>query len=40
VLAGYGIHGLPFGEALLELIAVVDDHVELDDMLVKFHDEH
>jgi hypothetical protein len=29
VLASHGVHGLPFGQALLELIAVVKDDVEL-----------
>jgi hypothetical protein len=29
VLAGHGVHGLPFGEAQLEVVAILEDDVEL-----------
>jgi hypothetical protein len=29
VLAGHGVHGLPFGEAQLEVVAIFEDDVEL-----------
>lgn len=35
MLAGHGVHGLPFGEAVLEVVVVVEDDIELLEELVQ-----